>query len=63
MPSRERDRLQRTGLAFLVLGALLTAAVLVLVHDPARRPGLLGASAGFVLIGALMILIGWNRRR
>ena len=63
MPSREWGRLQRSGLAFLMLGVLLTAAVLLLVHDPARRSGLLGASEGFVLVGALMFLIGWNRRR
>lgn len=63
MPSRAWDRLQRSGLAFLVLGVILTVAVLVLVHDPARRPGMLGASEGFVLVGALMLLIGWNRRR
>ena len=47
----------------MVLGVILTVPVLLLVHDPARRRGLLGASAGFVLAGALMFLIGWNRRR
>ena len=63
MPGREWGRLQRNGLAFLVLGVILTVAVLLLVHDPGRRPGLLGASEGFVVVGALMFLIGWNRRR
>ncbi len=63
MPGREWGRVQRSGLAFLVLGVILTVPVLVLVHDPARRPGLLGASEGFVVVGALMFLIGWNRRR
>ncbi|HEY5186410.1 MAG TPA: hypothetical protein VIM19_16265 [Actinomycetes bacterium] len=63
MPSRERGRFQRSGLAFMVLGVLLTTPVLFLVHDPARRPGLLGASEGLILVGALMFLIGWNRRR
>ena len=62
-----RSRSERTGLAFVVLGVTLTVGVLVLtgLHavDSSRQPGLLGASTGFILVGAVMYATGWLGRR
>ena len=58
---------QRRGLAFVVLGVVITVGILILdrLHhmDPSIRAGQLGAGVGFVLIGILMLLLGRNDRR
>lgn len=50
----------------MMLGAVITAGIYTVnsFHslDSSYRAGLLGASEGFILVGAVMFLIGWFRR-
>ncbi len=55
------------GVAYMVLGGAITAGIYVVngFHplDSSYRAGLLGASEGFILIGALTLVGGWFRPR
>jgi hypothetical protein len=67
LPGRKFNRLQRLGLTFAAMGVVLTAGIQIInsFHpmEPNYRAGLLGGSEGYVLVGAVMYLIGWIRRR
>jgi hypothetical protein len=66
-PGNRFNRIQRTGLIYATLGIVLTAGIQIInsFHpmDPNFRAGELGGSEGFILIGVVFFLIGWNRRR
>lgn len=66
-PGSKARRLQVMGVSYMVLGVVITVGIEILNSfdpmDPNRRAGLLGGSEGFVLVGAVVFLIGWNLRR
>ncbi len=61
------DPLRRRGIAFVVLGVVITGIVLGVdrLHRVSAdyRAGLLGGATGIVLAGAAMVALGWHRRR
>jgi hypothetical protein len=63
---RAPDPLWLRGLAFVVLGVVITGIVLGVdrVHRMSAdyRAGLLGAATGIVLVGVAMVALGWRRR-
>lgn len=67
MPRHKFNRIQTTGVAFIVVGVATAVGILILnsFHpiDSNRRAGFLNESEMFVLAGAVAFLIGWIRRR
>ena len=61
------DPLWLRGLAFVVLGVVITGIVLGVdrVHRMPvdYRAGLLGGATGIALVGVAMVALGWHRRR
>lgn len=67
VPRRKLNRLQSTGLAFIIVGIATTVGILIFSSfhpiNLNRRAGLLNESELFILVGVGMFLFGWNRRR
>lgn len=67
VPQGRLNRFQANGVAFMLVGVAFTVGIMILTSfhpiDPNRRSGMLGGSEGFIVAGAVMFLIGWNRRR
>ena len=66
-PGNRFNRSQHVGLTFAALGIVLTAGIQIInsFHpmDPNYRAGMLGGSEGYILVGVVVFLIGWTRRR
>jgi len=66
-PGNRFNRIQHTGLSFMLVGVVSAVGISILLHfhplDPSYHVGSLSESKTFILVGAVTFLIGWNRRR
>jgi len=67
MPRHNFNRIQTTGVAFMVVGVANAVGILIMnsFHpiNLNRLAGILDESKMFVLVGAVAFLIGWIRSR